>query len=341
MRHWIVYFIIYFSFNNVLTGQLPYVQAFQQNWVWVNPAAMDRSYILPDARNRNPNNLNAALRQQWIGIEGAPRTYSLSFEHNPIVVRGNKSLNIKWGGQLFSDQVGNFSNLGAYGNFVYSLKFSGTRNSRLFLGINAGLVNTGYGALASNEIKDPNDLLLESVQGENVTFADLGFGLFFQQNRSFYAGLSAPRLINPVNVSLNDGSDLRFLIPRSSFQRPLYFIAGGFIGSGPYQRKSLILEPNIWIRYNPGQNFYTAFSGGSPLSLDFNLRSYFQQKFWLGVGYATHRQLALDFGIDLPVKFSTNYYDRIRIGIGSMLPFLSNNLNLGTSLELNLSYSWN
>ena len=322
-------------------GQITHLQFFQQNRLLVNPAAVDREHILPEARNRNPNILQLATRQQWVGFDGAPKTYYVGFEHNPMVVPGDQIINFKWAGYVYRETIGNFQNIAAYANFAYSLKFSNTQNSRLYIGINAGLVNSFYSQLEEGSVKDLDDVVVNAISGENAAYADFGFGLFYQQDKSFYVGVSMPRLISPLKVSLNEDLASEYLVPQSELLTPIYLVMGGFLGASDYGSQEFVLEPSLWVRYTRNMLLYTNSSNGIPISADLNIRAYLQQKFWLGAGYSTNRHFSFDVGTDFSFSQTQLSCDRVRVSLGTMVPILASGLNFGPSVELNLAYLWN
>ena len=307
--------------------QTPFMHFFQQNWIWVNPAAVDKSFIFNE---QNPFILHASYREQWIGVDGAPRNYYIGFEHKPA---GDE--NYKWGFQFFGEQTGNISSYGGYFNYSYSIKLPNSRSRRLYFGINGGIIRYGINRQGL-KLKDPGDPV---ENGEDILYADFSFGLFYQGNRRFYAGLSVPQTFS-LNVQAN-GDDSGIAPERVPH---VYLVLGGFIGEADYCRNcapDFLFEPSIWIRYTPDVPFYTILDQ-FPFSIDASLRTYFRGQFWFGAGYSTNQNLAFEVGINKGIKaILGDKEDKVRVGLGYNVPFLNNNLQLGHSIELNLAYAWN
>ncbi len=312
----------------LLGQQTPFLHFFQQNWVWVNPAAVDKSFIFQE---QNPFILHAAYREQWIGLEGAPRNYYIGFEHKPA---GDE--NYKWGFQFFNERTGNIATYGGYFNYAYSIKFRNTRSKRLHFGINGGIIRYGIDP-STLKLKDPGDPI--EVNNDDVLYADFSFGLFYQDYRQFYAGISVPQTFSLDLMANNEsGGVVPERVPH------IYFIAGAFIGESQYCGgcdPTFLFEPSIWVRYTPGVTYYSIVDD-FPLSIDFNIRGYLKRQLWLGIGYSTNQYLTIDLGINKGISsILGESQDRIRVGLGYNLPFQFGTVQLGHSLELNLAYSWN
>ena len=307
--------------------QTPFFHFFQQNWTFVNPAAVDKSFIF---KEKNPFIAHAGYRQQWIGIEDAPRIYFAGFEHEPV------DENFKWGFQFFGDQSGTLNTHGGYFNYSYSLKFANTRNRRLYFGINAGVVRYGI-ALNQVRLQDPTDPV--TVDARGTVYFDASIGVFYQDNQKFYAGISIPQTFS-LDLAQPNGEG-GFTPERIQH---LYLVLGGFLGASNRRRiysTDFMFEPSLWVKYTPGLGYFSV-ADNLPISADFQLRAYYQKILWFGAGYGTNRHLAVDFGINktMPAIIGDTE-DRLRVGIGYTVPFQATGLDLGHSLEINLAYSWN
>ncbi len=312
----------------LVAQQTPYFHFFQQNWTFVNPAAVDKSFIFEE---NNPFILHASYRQQWIGIEDAPRIYYAGFEHKPA---GDE--NFKWGFQFFGDQSGTLNTFGGYFNYGYALRFGRYGSRRLHLGLNAGVLRYGIDQ-QQLELKDPDDPV--AIDARGTVYSDISAGIFYQSGRNYYVGISVPQLFTLDLHNLNEeGSFTPEKIPH------LYFVVGGFLGGGEKCRScpsaDFILEPSLWVKYTPGINYFSL-ADNLPVSVDLQIRGYFREILWVGAGYGTNQHLAIDFGVNKPLPAilgDTN--DKLRIGVGYNVPFQATGLDLGHSVEVNVAYSW-
>ena len=178
---------------------------------------------------------------------------------------------------------------------------------------------------------------------------------FYKSHKNFYTGISIPRLIDPLHVNFTGNSGTQKLLPsrqlfslssREGFALPLNIIAGGFISMEKNEdylpNKGIIFEPSIWMRLNyNGPNYYSnnQLKNGLPLSVNANLRVHFNKRFWLGLGYETSKQLALDFGFSqISIDFLGNEA-LFRFGLAYISPILSRGINFGPTMEANLALS--
>jgi len=311
------------------------------NWQTINPAAVDRMQMFNEHRTL----LNAAVRQQWLGFEGSPTLYHLSFEHMPRVNRDFPH-QIKWGFSVFKDQAGEIGTYGITGNFQYYIRLSRGGKKFLHFGLSPSILRY---QVAANQIQFKQDDPLSNVQ-INRLYGDFSFGIFYRQvnNRNktgFYAGISSPQTIS---TNLEKRDDSGFLAKERKLH--LNLITGGFLKPDRYSPFSI--EPSLWIRYLPGVN-YSSLAENLPVSADVNVRIYYfydrgsNNSFWAGTGYGTNRNMKIEAGITLDkgqvFKGAGNTIDSdgaFRFGIGYELPMVSNGLNLGHSLDVNLTYAW-
>lgn len=197
--------------------------------------------------------LSATLlfREQWVNIDGRPRTQTFSI-HTPFI-----SERIGVGLQLIQDKVGIFKTTNVNGSYSYWIPTG--KNSRLAMGLQAGVtvLNSNFDDL---QLVDQNDDdFTGNVQGTKPNF---GAGLY-HYSRKHYVGVSAPRLFN--NTFESDGS--------ADFKQIRHFYAtGGYvIDFGP----NFKLKPNVLLKMVQG----------APLEADLNLNALFVEKFWLGVSW--------------------------------------------------------
>ena len=135
---------------------------------------INRSILLDEAK-RNPFMIQALGRAQWLGLKGAPRNTQITFEASEN--EGSAIQNTKWGLQVSAEQIGNFSKIGTYGNFAYSIKRF-NKSNKILLGITAGITNISFANAAEIYASHPDDPELAQISGQNTTYLDLSFGVF-------------------------------------------------------------------------------------------------------------------------------------------------------------------
>lgn len=308
-------FTISCCFVSTLFCQItPYQTFYQYNWQLINPAAVDKAFMFNEAR---PWVVNATYRNQWLNIEGSPTVFNLSFEHQPITAEAATQTGVRWGVNLFRDQLDAYNSTGFYGNFAYHFPVS--EGKFIHFGTTVGFI----GQQLDNNYLQFRETEVGGLFAPDSKYLDINLGIFYRDNQRFYAGVSMPQILT---LNATDES--------VAIQRYYNFIAGGFIPLNKSSRTStLMLEPYTWLRFVPDL----------PFSFDANVRLHYNQRFWLGTGYSNLQLLTIEFGLNRFFQRGANgiFKNRIGLGVKSQIP-LGGNLNyFGNSIELQVSYAWN
>ena len=328
--------------NKLLGQQNPYFRFYQQNWQFVNPAAMDRHMMLRPKKDYY--NLNMQVRQQWVGFEGAPLTLFVSGERKPKMTNEPAS-GPKFGFTGYFDKTDAFHSFGIQGNYSYMIQLDNSRNV-IHLGVGMGLQNFG---LKEEEIiptlVDPDDLAILDFQSRNIVEASIG--ALFRAGRSYYLGVSMPQMVRAFAWKQNGESGLY-----GPQLQQICFLGGGYINltSSGYDSDwngqdapnetdaSLVLEPSVLVRVTPDIRYINLLGNRSPISFDANFRVYGFDKFWGGAGYSSNGTASLELGMNVVLNERAFVKKGYRIGITSSFPFLGRNPSLGTSMEVFGSY---
>ncbi|QHS63611.1 PorP/SprF family type IX secretion system membrane protein [Chitinophaga agri] len=241
----------------LLLGKLSFAQQDAQfsqymfNGIYVNPGYAGYKEAL---------NIHGYYRNQWTGIEGAPRSFSIAVDN--IAADGN----VGWGVQIMSDRLGAQSNESIYANYAYRIRTNEDGTARLSFGLSAGLVQLGInGKMLWTQ--DPETEIIPGVIKTMVPDARAGI---YYADQQFYAGISVDNLVSPhVNKSKYA------FIPQP---RPHYYLTAG-----------MMLPVNEQVRLKP--SFLLKDDRGGPTSLDLNLFLLFKEMLWVGGGYRTRVDL--------------------------------------------------
>ncbi|OMP30890.1 type IX secretion system membrane protein PorP/SprF [Mangrovimonas sp. DI 80] len=242
--------IIAFILFNCWTGvaqQLPQFTQYMYNTISINPAY---------AGSRETLSIVGLHRSQWVGLEGAPTTQTLSI-HSPL--RNEK---IGLGLSFINDELGyeNFSYL--YGDFSYSIHTG--ENTKLSFGVKAGFTHYNIDMALLNDPSIAQDPFFNDVS--NRWSPNFGAGVLWHSNR-WYIGLSAPRLLNTdYNKGTVGGTDY------VAVERNNYYLTGGYVfdlGDNTKFKPAMLLKA----------------TNGAPMSFDFTANFLFYEKLWLGAGY--------------------------------------------------------
>ena len=259
--------LMFFAINSLQAQQEPMYSQYMFNMVQLNPAY---------AGNRAVDNITAMFRKQWIGIEGAPTTATISWD------RREAESNIGYGLQIYNDNIGVESTIGLQGFYSYRIPFA---KSSLALGLSAGILN--YRALYSQVVTttggDP--VFREDVNGLRPT---VGIGALYETEH-WYAGFSIPALlqtkITSENVQVTTGASNH------------YFLTGGYIFD---------LSPDLKLK--PSVLFKAV--QGAPLEMDLNVNAWFQNFIGLGASYRTGDSFVGMFELQLTPVLRLGYaYD--------------------------------
>ena len=217
------------------------------NGIYINPAY---------AGYKEQLNIHAFYRNQWTGIQGAPKTMSVAID--AIANDGNVGLAL----QISSDRLGAQRNQSIYANYAYRIPMNKDGSSRLAFGLGVGVVQLGIDGAMLN----PNDVEMEQPTGmQSSILPDARAGVYFANNR-MYAGFSADNLVSQyINI------DKYAFIPQP---KPHYYLTAGTLI--PLSRE-ILLKPSFLLKDDRG----------GPTSLDLNAFVILVEKLWIGGSYRT------------------------------------------------------
>lgn len=201
--------------------------------------------------------VSALARQQWVGLDGAPSTQTLTL-HSPLP---NQSLAV--GLSAVHDKVGPVDNTIVYGDFAYRIRVS--ENARLAFGLKAGvdMMQVQLSSLQNVDASDP----LFAQDLANKAKPNFGFGLFYFTSKGYF-GLSAPKLIEQERLQVQGNTDVITGIT----QRRHYFLIAGYVFD---LGRSVKFRPSTLVKAVEG----------APLSIDLTAMFLLNERLWLGAAY--------------------------------------------------------
>lgn len=238
----IIAIIFLFAVQSLISQQEILSTQFMFNKLNINPGF---------AGNDREGSITAIIRDQWTGMEGAPRSQALSV-NLPRYGAIGLGLNIN------RQAVGVSEKITLDGIYSYGFR------------VGDGLVSLGMAFSGRNfrqDFADPALLMIHPFhtdiaieQGVYTTrIFNVGFGAYFSNNR-FYIGASAPRLIR-AEIDYKPGEVRGYEV------RHLYFMTGGAMDISD----NLVIMPQLMGRW----------AENSPYNLDFNLGLLFYDRFFL------------------------------------------------------------
>jgi type IX secretion system PorP/SprF family membrane protein len=266
-----------------------------------NTLAINPAY----AGSRQVLSITALNRSQWVGIDGAPETKTLSM-HAPV---SNNKVGI--GLQIFNDKIGITRTTGFFFSYAYRMKTG--ENSTLSLGLQGGLSSfrADYTSVPLNSNGSGDQSFGQAV---SKVLPNFGAGLYFS-TRKFYLGLSAPHLLNNT-LNQNGIRITKEFIARQYVQ---VFATAGYSFD---LTESLCLKPSL------------LFKGvrGAPMQLDLSSTLWIKDFVAFGLSYRTNADLAALIELQATPQFRVGYaYD---YGVNGL-----NNYNSG-SHEFMLRYEF-
>ena len=236
-----------------------------------NPLAINPAF----AGTQDNLSVAALYRDQWINLEGAPKT--MTFTANTSVPKKNIGL----GMTVYRDQIGVHSDLGVFLSYSYQLKFK--NNKMLSMGLQGGVSNL-KSDFSSLRLKDPDDPHLTGV----VSTVDPNFGMgVFYQDKQWYAGLSIPYIINTKFFKDMD-------IISDARAKRYYFLAVGRLMD---INRRLQFKPELLIRIQEG----------APMGADLNGKLIIDRKVAFGASYRSGDAIIGTFEFEMNDNFRLGY----------------------------------
>lgn len=222
---------------------------YMYNTMSVNPAY---------AGSRGQLSLAALYRSQWVGLEGAPQTFTVNL-HSPI-----RDSRVGYGISIVNDNIGDGVVQETYLDAVISYTIDVGRDARLSFGLKGG------GNMLSLDFNGLRKFQEETVDSDNIDnrfTPNFGLGVYYHTDR-FYAGLSAPNLLESEHFDNSSGSEQNFL----SVDRVNFYMITGYV-----------FDLNGDLKFKPA--LLTKVVSGAPLQLDFSGTFLYNEKFSFGAAY--------------------------------------------------------
>ncbi len=227
------------------------------------------------AGNQVQLSATAIYRNQWVNLDGAPKTFTAT-AHS-----GFRKYRVGLGFILSNDQIGIHNDFGFYG--VYSYKIPVSKKGTLSFGLQGGFNNlrSNFTLLDPKQI-DPNNSGITSRFNPNF-----GAGVYFKQS-NFYVGFSVPYILDNKVVGFENST---------AVQHRYYYLMGG----ATFKVSNILkVVPSTLIRMQDT----------APLSFDVNTFFVFYDVVGLGASYRLGDSFISLFELQLNDNFHVGYaYD--------------------------------
>ncbi|TSE08182.1 MULTISPECIES: PorP/SprF family type IX secretion system membrane protein [Aquimarina] len=251
---YVVFLALVFQFGFSQEGIPIYSDYLSDNLYLVHPAM---------AGAANANKIRLTARKQWFDVDNAPSLQTLNLNFRT----GDKS---GWGGILYRDENGRFSQTGFYATYAYHLLFSRDRTdlNMLSFGMSAGFIQSNLDLRGLDDPSDPDPVILDRVQKDFYYNVDVGLSYNFLE---WYAHFTVKNILPTTRDTFNNDTPVQ----ESNNQRRYVFSLGYLFGIG----NILSLEPSI---------LYQATDETKESTIDANLKAYKDFNFgtlWGGISY--------------------------------------------------------
>lgn len=218
---------------------------YMYNTINVNPAY---------AGSRGAMSIFGLHREQWVGLDGAPRTNSISI-NTPI---NNSKVGV--GVSFVNDQIGVTKDNTLSVDVSYTIDLD-NRSNKLSFGIKGSMnmLDVRYSDL---NISNPNDPRF-GKDIDNQFTPNIGAGVYFHNEKS-YLGLSVPSFLETKRYDDNTYQTMQ--------QRMHFYLIGGYV-----------FDLNPDLKFKPA--FAVKATEGAPISADISANFLFSEKLTLGAAY--------------------------------------------------------
>ena len=242
--------LAFLALTDSYAQQDPHYTQYMYNMNVINPAY---------AGSKEALSFGLLYRKQWVDIEDAPTTFSLS---GSMPVGRNVGLGLS----LISDEIGPVTEQNAYADFSYTLNLGGEH--RLALGLKAGATFHKVGLftdIGQSNVPDLNDPAF-SENSSNV-YPNVGTGVFYYTQK-YYVAFSVPNMLKSKHLDIDNVNGKKQFGTESLH----YFLTGGYVFD---------LSPSV--KFKPFAMLKSAFD--APLSVDVSTNFLFNEKFEVGATY--------------------------------------------------------
>lgn len=287
--------VLSFSVGAVFGQTEPTYSQYIMNGFLINPSFAGRDGY---------TTVNLTVREQWIGLNGAPSTYAASFQTRILqnsfiskstavrkkIVKPTKGGKVGIGGYIFNDNNGIMRRTGILMAYSYHISMGRTGGIPNDLSFGLALKAYQYNVNVNGAILDnPDDALLNSYDRTKY-IPDFNFGASFTTSK-YYAGFAMTNILRGSLVFADTSKTKDHQV-------------GGFYLTGGYKfpiSPDWIIEPSAFIK---ASDMFL-----SSIQLDLTARAYYKENYWAGLSYRTGDAVILLFGLKYDRIYFAYAYD--------------------------------
>jgi type IX secretion system PorP/SprF family membrane protein len=282
--------VLSFIFRAAVAQQVPMYSQYVMNGFLINPSFAGRDGY---------TTVNLTVREQWVGMTGAPSTYAASFQTRILknsyiskstsvrkkLTKPTKGGKVGLGGYVFNDNNGIMHRTGVQLAYAYHISMGQTGGYPNDLAFGLALVAYQFAINTDGLLYDHADPLLNSYD-RSVFIPDFNFGASYTTSR-YYVGFAMTNMLRGSLLFADSSSTKRTELGN-------YFLTGGIkFPLAP----DWVLEPSAFIKAS--DMFFKSFQ------VDLTSRVFYKDDYWAGLSWRTNDALILLLGLK---------YDRFYFG---------------------------
>jgi type IX secretion system PorP/SprF family membrane protein len=233
---------------------------------------------------------HAIMRQQWVGIDGAPLDFIVNLSAPFKLFNANHGAGIS----IWKDQLGFNNDINLSLNYAYQFSVA---NGKLGLGISGIFDNQQMDnpvwVIPNSPLHDPSNDNAIPTGKQNEFVIDFGAGLFYR-TEELYVGLSTTHIMQDEFVYQSEGTPTAKSALKISRQ---YYLTAGY--NIQLSNPTLELLPSVFIQ-----------SDARLTKIDLNTTLMYNKKFWAGVTYRVGAAVVGMIGLEIMNGIRVGYsYD--------------------------------
>jgi type IX secretion system PorP/SprF family membrane protein len=241
----IILLLSFIANSNFFAQTEPMYSQYMFNMGAINPAY---------AGSRGATNFNYFGRSQWSGIDGAPKTHSVTLDG------ASKNDKFGLGVQLYNDQIGVFKTNVA--NVYAATRVRVSETGILSGGIQLGFKNQRRNYSDVVNVYEKNDVKFQNNISE--TDPNLGVGIYYNTDK-FYAGVSVLDILKSSDLNMPNAQKVN---------KSHLFATAGYVFD---LSDDIKLKPSTLMKM----------ASGAPIEFDFNTNIWLKDMLGIGVSYRT------------------------------------------------------
>jgi type IX secretion system PorP/SprF family membrane protein len=274
--------VLSFISGAAFAQQVPMYSQYIMNGFLINPSFAGRDGY---------TTVNLTVREQWVGMAGAPSTYAASFQTRILknsfiskstvvrkkIIKPTKGGKVGLGGYIFNDNNGIMHRTGLQLAYAYHIAMGRTEGIPNDLSFGLAMTAYQFSVNTNGLIYDKADPVMNSFD-RSIFIPDFNFGASFTTSK-YYVGLAMTNLLRG-SIIVADSSSTR----RSQLGN--YFLTGGV----KFQlTPDWILEPSTFIKASDMLL--------KSVQMDLTARVYYKEDYWIGVSYRTQDAIIMLLGL--------------------------------------------